>query len=255
MKPVPRLLITRFSPHAERLVDSLNDIGCFAVAQPLLTVEALNDSETLNTFLSGSYDLVIAVSGNAVKYAQQKINTDWPIAIYLAVGQSTQKQLSQATGQIVKYPSIRFDSEGLLGLEVLQSIKNKRILILRGEGGRELLEETLLARGATVDFLQTYKRIKIDLNGQQLVNNWKQAAINGVIISSVEVLNQLFTLVPTSDKSWLSDLIFYVPSQRVAEQASMLEAKHVVLLPSLHTEHIVEFFKADNGNVYSPFVF
>lgn len=248
MKPAPRLLITRFAPHAERLVDSLNHIGCFAVAQPLFTIESLNDLGTLDTFLNGSYDLVIAVSGNAVKYAQQQIKTDWPIAIYLAVGQSTQKQLNQVTGQIVQCPLSRFDSEGLLDLEVLQSIKNQRILILRGEGGRELLEETLIARGAEVDFLQTYKRIKIDLNGQKLVNNWQQAYINGVIISSVEVLNQLFALVPTSHKSWLSGLIFYVPSQRVAEQASMLDAKHVVLLPSLHTEHIVEFFKVDNGN-------
>jgi len=248
VKPEPRLLVTRFAPHAEQLVDSLNKIGYFAIAQSLLAVEGLNDPETIDTFLNSHYDVVIAVSGNAVKYAQQQINVDWPTAIYLAVGQSTQKQLSQVTGQIVKCPSSRFDSEGLLELEVLQSIKNKKILILRGEGGRELLEDTLIARGAKVDFLQTYKRIKIDLNGHELVNNWQQASINGVIISSVETLKQLFSLVPNSYKSWLSDLVFYVPSQRAAEQASMLDAKHVVLLPSLYTEHIVEFFKAGNGN-------
>ncbi|WP_298942214.1 uroporphyrinogen-III synthase [uncultured Psychromonas sp.] len=243
----PRLLVTRFAPHAERLANSLNDIGFFSLAQPLLTVTALDDAKTLNTFLSGYYDYVIAVSGNAVKYAQQQININWPEACYFAVGQSTQNILSEVTGQRVLCPFTRFDSEGLLELDELKSIKTKRILILRGEGGRDLLETTLIERGAKVDFFQTYKRIKIDLNGHELVNNWQQASINGAIISSVEILNQLFSLVPKDYTSWICDLIFYVPSERVANQASLLGAQHIVLLPSLHTDQIVEFFKVNNG--------
>lgn len=243
-----RLLITRFEPYGRELVEHLNTIGCFAIAQPLLTVTALYDETMRDSFLSGHYDLIIAVSGNAIQYAQQQINACWPDAIYLAVGKSTQKQLIAASGQPVFCPNSRFDSEGLLALEQLQSVQSKRILILRGEGGRDLLESILTERGAKVDYFQTYKRIKIDLNGHELVKNWQQALINGVIISSAEILNQLFALVPNKDTSWLSKLIFYVPSQRVAEQASLLGAKHVVLLPSLHTQQIVEFFKVDNGH-------
>ena len=244
----PRLLVTRFAPHAERLANSLNDSGCFSIAQPLLTVTELDDPKTLDTFLSGYYDYVIAVSGNAVRYAQQQINIDWPKACYLAVGQSTQNILNEVTVQDVLCPLTRFDSEGLLDLDELKSIKNKRVLILRGEGGRDLLETTLIERGAKVDFFQTYKRIKIDLNGHELVNNWQQASINGAIISSVEILNQLFMLVPKEYTSWIGELIFYVPSERVAKQAALLGAQHIVLLPSLHTDQIVEFFKVNNGN-------
>ena len=247
MRIEPRLLVTRFAPHAERLTNSLNDIGCFSIAQPLLMVTALNDPKTLNTFLSSHYDYVIAVSGNAVKYAQQQININWPKACYFAVGQSTQSILSEATGQSVLCPLTRFDSEGLLALDPLKSIKAKRIVILRGEGGRDLLETTLIERGAKVDFFQTYKRIKIDLNGHELVNNWQQASINGAIISSVEILNQLFMFVPKEYTSWICELIFYVPSQRVAKQAALLGAQRIVLLPSLHTDQIVEFFKVNNG--------
>jgi len=243
-----RLLITRFEPHAQLLADKLNAIGCFTIAQPLLTVMPLTDPKILNRFLSLHYDLVIAVSGNAVKYAQQQVTEQWPKATYIAVGQSTQKQLSVATEQNVLCPEESFDSEGLLALKALQSIQSKRILIIRGEGGRDFLENELKARGAVVHFFQTYKRVKIDLNGHELVKNWLQAQINGVIISSIEILNQLFSIVPSNYVTWLSGLTLYVPSQRVADQAAKLGAKHVVLLPSLQTEKIVEFFNMDNGH-------
>lgn len=238
-----RLLVTRFSPHAETLANKLNEVGCFAIAQPLLTVEPLSDLAALNRFISADYDLVIVVSGNAVKYTNQQVAGHWPNVQYLAVGKSTKKALQKVTQQVVLSPLHRFDSEGLLDLDVLDDVRGKKILILRGEGGRDLLEKALSKRGAKVDFFQTYKRINIALNGQKLVNNWQQALINGAIISSIEILNRLFILVPIKHKNWLSDLIFYVPSQRVADQALYLGAKKVVLLPSLHTEKIIDFFK------------
>ena len=243
----PRLLITRFSPKAELLAEELNRSDCFSIAQPLLKIEALEDQLTSDKFVSGYYDLVIAVSGNAVECTKRLINREWPKAIYIAVGSSTQTLLNEVIDNTALVPENSANSEGLLSLSILQSIRGKRILILRGQGGRELLDKTLVERGAEVTFLESYKRIKLDLNGFDLVNNWQQASINGAIISSTEILNQLFTLVPNKYKSWLSKLILYVPSERVAEQASLLGAELVVILPSLRTERIVEFFKVNNG--------
>jgi len=237
-----RLLITRFAPHAQQLVDALAEIGCFSIAQPLLTVVGLNDPKTLDTFLSEHYDVVIAVSGNAVKYAEYNILDAWPKAQYFAVGESTRDKLVLACQQQVTCPLFRFDSEGLLALDPLQNVDGKRILILRGKGGRDLLENTLIERGAEVDYFQTYKRVKLDLDGTDLVNFWQQASINGAIISSVEILNQLFVLVPKEYTSWLCKLTFYVPSQRVANQARLLGVENIILLPSLHTNQIVDFF-------------
>jgi len=237
-----RLLITRFAPHAQELVDALAEVGCFSIAQPLLTVVGLNDPKTLDTFLSEHYDAVIAVSGNAVKYAEYNILDAWPKAQYFAVGESTRDKLALACQQQVTCPLFRFDSEGLLALDALQNVDGKRILILRGKGGRNLLENTLVERGAEVDFFQTYKRVKLDLDGTDLVNFWQQASINGAIISSVEILNQLFVLVPKEYTSWLCMLTFYVPSQRVANQARLLGVENIILLPSLHTNQIVDFF-------------
>ena len=144
MKSVPRLVVTRFEPHAQELADKLNQNNIYSIAQPLLTVVPLIDSVTLNAFLNADYDVVIAVSGNAVFYTQLQINGLWPKAKYYAVGQSTQRLLNEAAQQQVESPLTRFDSEGLLALDSLQSMQDKQVLILRGEGGRDLLETTLI---------------------------------------------------------------------------------------------------------------
>jgi len=243
----PRLLVTRFSPHAEMLAEQLNHVGCFSIAQSLLTVKPLVDSVIGTKFLKGDYDIVIAVSGNAVKYTQQQLSSNWPNATYIAVGKSTQTQLKQVSGQNVLIPSTRFDSEGVLQLEPLKFVLGKKVLILRGQGGREHLDKTLIERGAQVDFLESYKRVELLLDGNKLANNWQQASINGAIISSVEILNQLFLVIPNKHKTWLRQLTFYVPSHRVAEYASKLGVHKTLILPSLRTEDIVLFFKAAIG--------
>ena len=248
MNVKPRLLVTRFEPLAGLLTNNLNKAGYFSITQPLLKVSPLSDSYTVSLILSGSFDVIIAISGNAVRFANAQIQGKWPDATYIAVGESTQKQLITATGKPVVCPESRFDSEGVLEINSLRQVSGKRILIICGEGGRDLLERELEERGAEVDLFQVYKRLKIDLNGHELVKNWQQASINGVIISSIEILNQLFTLVPSKEAKWLSTLTLYVPSQRVANHASELGAQHVVLLPSLHTKEIVEFFKLGDGH-------
>lgn len=248
-----RILVTRFAPYAAELASELTQANCFAIAQPLCEVVALKEPLSLQMFLKGHYDMVIAVSGHAVTFAQRHIGKLWPKATYIAVGASTQKSLSVATQQYVYAPSSRFDSEGVLSLDVLQSIKNKNILILRGEGGRALIEDTLFMRGAHVDFFQTYKRIMIKFDVAKLINNWQSASINGAIISSNDILNQLFNLVPAEHSAWLKKIILYVPSQRVAKQALALGAKYVVVLPSLHTAEIVAFFQQNNGKIISPY--
>lgn len=248
MIPLPRLLVTRFSPHAEQLAGALREAGYFALAQPLLGIKPTQDHKQLKKFIDGDFDIVIAVSGNAVTYTHQMLQQVWPAAIYLAVGASTQAALNKQVQGAVITPTTHFDSEGLLALDVLQHVQGKQILILRGQGGRDLLDKTLIERGARVEFLESYKRVALPIDGNQLRNNCQQADINGAIISSIEILNQLFTLVTNQHKNWLNTLTFYVPSERVAEYGASLGLKRLVVLPSLQADKIITFFKENNGN-------
>jgi len=239
-----RLLVTRFSPHAARLAALLNAQGIFAVAQPLLSVRKTPEFAHSSCVFTKNYDYIIAVSRNAVDYTNQALaENNWPRSCYLAVGKGTQAALWRATGQTVFVPEGPFDSEGLLALPCLAQIYNKRILILRGLGGRELLAESLTARGAMVDYYQPYQRVAINLNGFLMVEQWQLQNINGIIISSVALLNRLLEVVPQDALTWLKTMTIYAPSKRITEQASLAGWSNVQVLPGMLDKQIVDYFK------------
>lgn len=240
----PRLLVTRFAPHAQRLANRLNEQGIFAVAQPLLTVQKTLEFADPSDIFTKTYDYIIAVSRNAVDYTNQALAGNvWPKNSYLAVGKGTQAELSRVTGQAVFVPKEKFDSEGLLALPCLAQIQNKRILILRGLGGRELLADSLTARGALVNYYQPYQRVAINLNGLLMAEQWQLKKINGIIISSVELLKRLLEVVPQGELSWLKTTTIYAPSKRITEQARLAGWSNVQVLPSMLDKQIVDYFK------------
>ena len=101
-------------------------------------------------------------------------------------------------------------------LPALNEVQGKRVLILRGDGGREFLAEQLRARGALVDYCECYRRHWLPLDGETLCTQWRTAGVDSVIISSGEILRRLLELVPATEGSWLHQLLFIVPSHRVA---------------------------------------
>ncbi len=239
-----RLLVTRFAPHASRLARRLSEQGVFALAQPLLAVKRSPEFANASCLFTKTYDYIIAVSRNAVDYTDQALaGRPWPASRYLAVGKGTQEALQQACTQQVITPAGQFNSEGLLALPCLAHLQGKRVLILRGVGGRELLAETLTARGAMVDYYQPYQRIAVDLCAQVLVRQWQQQGINGAIISSIELLDRLLAIVPASELGWLKKITLYVPSQRIAEQAALSGCADVKVLPGMQDQEIIDYFK------------
>ncbi|WP_232772439.1 uroporphyrinogen-III synthase [Psychromonas sp. Urea-02u-13] len=242
--PKPRLLITRFAPHAKRLADLLNEQGIYSLAQPLLEIKAVASS--LYPFHK-KYDDIIAISANAVEYTDRVLKGEqWPLARYLAVGESTKSLLAQKVGQSVFLPCETFNSEGLLALSQLQQLKNRSILILRGVGGREFLKEELIARGASVDYYESYQRVAINFSRSTSIQKWQQLAINGAIISSVELLEQLI-IVAKDDKNWLLSLTIFTASERILEHAIALGFQKTELLPSISNQKIIDYF-TDEGS-------
>lgn len=241
----PRLLITRFAPHAQRLANLLNEQGIYSLAQPLLKIEAVKGC--VYPFVK-PYDFIIAISSNAVDFTDKYLqNRKWPIADYLAVGKATQCLLQQKVGQQVNTPIDSFNSEGLLALPCLQKLDHCSVLILRGIGGREFLKEELTARGANVDYFESYQRVAIELPEAKNVYNWQQQAINGAIISSIELLEQLIKVVKKEDQDWLKSLTLYVASERILKYANTLGFHKITLLPSISDQDIIDYF-TDEGS-------
>ncbi|KPU81995.1 uroporphyrinogen III synthase HEM4 [Psychromonas sp. PRT-SC03] len=238
----PRLLITRFAPHADRLAQLLNEQDVFSIAQPLYEVHIAPQYHDVTTLFAAKYDYIIAISAHAVKYTEQALkHKQWPDSPFIAVGKHTQHTLQNATQQKVYCPERYHDTRGLLALPCLTFVQGKKILILRGVGGRKLLSQTLKLRGADVYYYQPYQRVAIALNMNALVKNWQQHEINGAIISSIELLESISRQV--SDKQWLYQLKIYVPSQRIIDRALQLGWTKIFLLPSLADQKIIDYFK------------
>lgn len=156
------ILNTRPTHQAAALTAVLRAAGANVTELPLIRIAPLEPPAEKKRLLFDldSYDAVFFVSANAVRYGLDAVADIWPqwphrLPAY-AVGERT-ASLLRAAGLDVRVP-VRADSEGLLAMSDLQHAQGKKFLLFRGAGGRELLPETLRARGAKLDVLELYRR-------------------------------------------------------------------------------------------------
>ena len=166
-------------------------------------------------------DLMIFVSGYAVDYfiaalKDPAILSNSAVQL-LAVCKATAAKLKAWSTDEVISPEIE-TSEGLLQLPQLQNkaIKNHHIVIVRGVGGRELLAEQLRHRGAKVQYSELYQRQAIKGQGPLWYKQWQQWQINCISVTSVAIFDAITTNLPLQAKTWLTNLKWIVPSERVA---------------------------------------
>ena len=223
------ILVTRPSPAGEMLVSRLRALGQVAWSFPLIEFTPGRELNTLPERLSalGEDDMVFALSQHAVTFAQahlQQTHAYWPLQPrYFAIGRSTALALHTASGIEVRYPLDQEISEVLLQLPELQNIQGKRALILRGNGGRELLGETLVARGAQVEFCECYQRCGKLYDGAQEAMRWHTRGVDTIVVTSGEMLQQLFTLIPLwYRENWFLRCRLLVVSERLANLAREL---------------------------------
>ncbi len=227
------VLVTRPAHQAGHLCDLISAAGGQPIRFPALTITDLSASPVVQDQLGrlAEYHLAIFISPNAVHYGLTAIqrHTDLPPGIKLAtVGKGSAIALEQELGRgpdIV--PTENYDSEALLGLPALQQVSGQRILILRGEGGRELLAETLRRRGATVTYLEVYRR---ECPTPRVVDpDWlKKTDI--ITITSSEALQNLVSLTMAAQRSQLLAKPLVVVSARTAALAQQLGFRHPALV-------------------------
>ncbi|MBB2494027.1 uroporphyrinogen-III synthase [Aquipseudomonas ullengensis] len=234
-----RLLLTRPAAENAALAATLSDAGVFSNSLPLLETEALAQTpQQRSTILDlPRYCALITVSKPAARLGLALLQRDWPQPpsgpCWFSVGAGTALVLDEYLaphGQRVSFPAEGDDSEALLGLPALQqalAVANPRVLILRGQGGRELLAETLRARGAQVDYLELYRRVLPDYPADTLLQRVRGERLNAVLVSSAQGLEHLCRL---AGAAWpeLARLPLLVPSPRVAELARAAGALQVI---------------------------
>lgn len=229
-----RLLLTRPAEESAVLAQTLADEGIFSSRLPLLEIEPLPASAEQHTVIHDLdiYSAVIVVSKPAARLGLERVAQCWPqtpLLPWFSVGAGT-AQLLQDYGLDVSWPEGGDDSEALLQLPRLQqsiALPGSRVLIMRGEGGRELLAERLRGLGVSVDYLELYKRNLPYYPPSTLCLRVAAERLNAVAVSSGQGLEHLRRL---AGDAWpqLAQLTLFVPSPRVAEMAREAGARTVV---------------------------
>jgi uroporphyrinogen-III synthase len=228
------IVVTRPAGQATHLAQALVDLGASPVLFPVLSIKPLDDLQALldAAIRLDDYDLAVFVSPNAVDQALTPIlaRRPWPAHLKAAtVGKSSEAALARHGIDQVIAPTDRFDSEALVALPDLQQVAGWKVIIFRGDGGRELLGDTLIERGATVDYVTCYQRGKPDAPPTSLMKLWNEGHLDAVTITSSEGLRNLYDMLDQLGRAYLRATPLFVPHSRIAEQARALGMKYIEL--------------------------
>ncbi|WP_278617892.1 uroporphyrinogen-III synthase [Ectopseudomonas oleovorans] len=229
-----RLLLTRPAEECAALAQTLAAQGVASHCMPLLAIETLDETPEQRSAFADlqRYCAVIVVSKPAARISLQLLaqhGAPTPELPWFSVGAATAAVLAEQ-GLGVHFPDLGDDSEALLALPALQqaiAAPAPRVLILRGEGGREFLAESLRSQGVSVDYLPLYRRVLPQYAPGELSRQVRAERLNGLVVSSGQGFEHLLQLAG-DDWSALARLPLFVPSPRVAEQARAAGAQIVV---------------------------
>jgi uroporphyrinogen-III synthase len=237
------VVITRPRQQAEPLARAVAALGRTPVLLPLLEIAPLPEAGqgALRRVLDdlASYALVAFVSPNAIEAAFAHID-QWPAGVDIAVvGEGSRAALAkhgvQAGGVRIHCPldPAHSDSEHLLQVLDLAQLAGRRVLVVRGEGGRELMPEALRGAGAAVETVAAYRRTvpaPTPALSAQLAG--LLAGPNDWIITSSEALRGLVSLVDDRFHHQLRQQHLIVPHARIHETACALGFTRLTLTGS-----------------------
>ena len=221
------VLITRPEKAGRALLQKCQAEQINAWHQPLFSYQnKLSSAELAVNVSAVSAPIVIFVSVAAVEFAQQSLPIkQWQASHIIAVGQATWQALKNYDITAL-CPSLH-TSEGLLALVELQNIAEQSVLIVRGDGGRELIAQQLVQRGAQVQYLEVYRRVWHSL-AENIGQIWQQKNINTIVITSNALLESVVNLIELCDNYWQNRCLWIVASERIAEKARALGLQQVV---------------------------
>jgi uroporphyrinogen-III synthase len=232
-----RVLVTRPVDQAGPLCRLIIEAGGEALRLPTLEIRDPDPRDVARLIdvieaLEG-YDLAVFISVNAVIRGMEFIQArrGWPLTVKVAtVGASSARALARYGLTVDLVPTHQFNSEALLALEELQDMRGKRVVIFRGNGGRDVLRDMLIKRGAEVDYVDVYRRICPVIDPGDIAHYWQPGAVDLVTVTSNESLQNLHDLAGPQGRSSLHEMQLVVISQRQAVLAAELGFRHEPLV-------------------------
>jgi uroporphyrinogen-III synthase len=216
------VLVTRPAGQAEPLCRLIEAAGGRAIRFPTIAIEPTHDPEA-KALLGESWDLLYFVSPNAVEQALALVaDGAWPrVERVAAVGRGTARALEAAGRAPDLVPNDRYESEALLEMPELAEMRGRRVLIVRGVGGRGLFAQAMTERGAEVRFAEVYRRARPAVDVAPLLAHWREE-VDFVMATSDEVLLNLAELLGQEGQASLLATPLVVIAERTAQTARNL---------------------------------
>lgn len=252
------ILVTRPNPQGMELCLQIRAHGGHAIHLPTIFFAPPLNPYALDQAINKltEQDWLIFISPYAVNASVSLIRKHWPElparAQCAAIGAGTYKALKQAGFRTVICPPGEWNSEALLALPEFQQLAQKKIAIVRGENGRELLTNILTERGAEILPVIAYQRMLPNIDMYPYLNLAKEKKVDVIVCASFESVRNLKLLFDDEGWPFIEKLPVIVVSERIKTLAGELgfqtiwvarNASHDAILEAL--EHIKYSHSAD----------
>jgi uroporphyrinogen-III synthase len=219
------VLVTRPSHQAGPLCALIGRAGGTALRLPAFEIGPPKDDRAAHAVTAklDRYDLAVFVSPNAVRGLFQSLIGTIPATLKLAaVGPATAQALADAGHERVIVPASGFNSEALLELPEFVDVADKRVVIFRGDGGRDLLRQVLQTRGAAVEYAEVYRRLRPGRPSAEVRAALCRHEVDAVVVGSAQALESLVSLCDDELRDGLLAAQLVVASGRMIQMAESL---------------------------------
>lgn len=227
------VVITRPAGTAGPLARRVRKLGGIPLSVPGLSLRATEDASAVDASLRRALegDVLIFTSPAAVRFAADVLPLATRAAV-IATGRGTARALRTANVANVLFPEISQDSEGVLALPDLADVTGLRVALIGAPGGRGLLREALLARGAVLDEVHVYHRVAPRIDRRHIDPLLKLTRRSAVLLSSAEALDHLHRALIAPAWRRLVQAVAVVSSERLRVVALGMGFERVVVARS-----------------------
>lgn len=228
------ILVTRPKKQAIAITKVLVEKGAEIVLMPMIEIVSVSD-KVLDEKIIVEQDMIIFVSRNAVTHFKAGI-------MFKLSSRTRLVAIGSATARCMEEKGLRVDimgptpagSESLLALPEMQTVVGLKIMIIRGESGRELLADTLKMRGANIRYLELYKRCLPNYKAEEIT---RAQMVDTIIVTSVTGLENLCHLI---SNHMIKHKLLIVVSERIKQVAIKLGFQHIAVTDDVSNNAILD---------------
>src|SRR5580704_17253318 len=215
------VLVTRAEQQAMPLCCLLETEGASTLLLPAIEIKAVGNRREMMAQLGAldAIDVIIFTSTNAVRFGASLLDQKRDLTL-AAIGPATARALNLAGYRVTVQSEEGFDSRGLLKHPKLHAVAGSRILLVKGNDGRDLLERELARRGAQVSLAEVYRR-ECSRPGAEEIERLEQRFAAGklhvITATSLDIGANLLALATPALRLAVDGVPWLMPSARIAE--------------------------------------